>query len=364
MKKIILIMLITSALLLAACSSPTGKVTSKEEIKIGYIGPLTGDVSNFGQQSLKAVEQAAEEINSKGGINGKTVKIIAEDGKCDGKEASNAANKLVNIEKVEAIIGGLCSGETLGAAPIAEENKVVMISFASSNPAITNSGEYIFRIYPSDDYQGKFAAEYVYNKLGKRKVAIISCKADWCIGLADNFENNFKKLGGEILIREEVEKGSTDMKTSILKIKEKNPELIYLTSFTQGAVTGIKQIREAEIKVPILGGDAWGDETIPQSLGKISNGVLHTTPKPVDEKIMESKGLQGAFAAQAYDTTYLLKETMTKAKTTDSTKVKEQLYKTKYDGLTGIIEFDQNGDLKQAEYNIMVYKDGEIKNQE
>ena len=233
MKKSSLLILITLGILLVGCQ--------KETLKIGYIGPLTGDVAAVGQGHQKVLQMAVEELNSQG----QNIEVIFEDGKCDGKEAVSAINKLINVDGVKYVIGGQCSSETLGAAPIAEQNKVVMISPLSSNPAVTDAGDYIFRVYPSDNYQGKFAAKYMKEELGVSEVATLSCLDDWCKGLKDVFVSEFESLGGNVIEIQEFEKGSSDLKTQLTKIKRKNPEMIFMAGFTESAITAFKQSKES-----------------------------------------------------------------------------------------------------------------------
>src|SRR3989344_5758192 len=153
--KLILILAILGLIFIIACGN-------KENIRIGFIGPLSGDVASIGQSVKAAIELGVEEVNQAGGINGQPLEVIYEDGKCGPKDSTDAANKLINIDKVPVIIGGGCSSETLAAAPIAETSKVTLLSYCSSNPKITESGDYIFRTYPSDAFQGKVAAEKIY----------------------------------------------------------------------------------------------------------------------------------------------------------------------------------------------------------
>ena len=181
----------------------TGNVVKeKDTIKLGVTIPLTGDLASFGTGEKDAMEIAAQEINSAGGINGKKLELVIEDTKCDAKEGISAANKLINIEKVSVIVGEVCSGSVLAMAPITEQSKTILFATAASSPKITNAGDYVFRDYPSDAYQGKFAAEYSYNKLGKRKVGLLYMQIDYGIGVKDAFKNRFKELGGQVVSEE------------------------------------------------------------------------------------------------------------------------------------------------------------------
>ena len=165
--------------LASGCSKSGKEAGGENTIRIGSVGPLTSDLAYIGENMKAAVELASDEINSAGGIKGKKIEIIYEDGKCDPKEAANAANKLINIDKVTAIIGGLCSSETLAMAPLAEKSKVILLSAGSTNPGITNAGDYIFRNVPSDSFQGVYAARYVKTRLNKNRVALLKCLSDW-----------------------------------------------------------------------------------------------------------------------------------------------------------------------------------------
>ena len=190
-KKISLVVFVLLAVVAAGCASNNLKEEKKvttEPIKIGFVGPLSGDVANLGQNIRAAVEVARDEINNQGGINGRKIQVIFEDGKCDSKAATAAGNKLINLDKVKMIVGGVCSGETLAIAPMAEKNNVILISPASTNPKVTQAGDYVFRLIPSDSFQGKFAAEYMYNTLGKRSIAVLYTKNDWGVGVSNVFK--------------------------------------------------------------------------------------------------------------------------------------------------------------------------------
>ena len=200
---------------------------SNGPIKIGFIAPLTGDAASVGLNEQSAVELAVGEVNKAGGINGRPIEMIYEDGQCSGAPASDAANALINIDKVPVILGGACSAETMSFTSAAEQSKTVVLSPCSSNPDITNAGDYIFRDYPSDNYQGTFAANYIFTTLGKKKIAVLYTQDDWATGIRAVFESEFQKLGGTIVADESVQKSSTDLRDQLTKIKTANPELIY-----------------------------------------------------------------------------------------------------------------------------------------
>ena len=363
MKSIIAI--IAVVVFISGCVSQTGTNQTMQEtqqtIKIGSILPLTGDVAEIGLRAQKAINFALEEINAGGGINGKRLEVIYEDGKCNAKDATDAASKLVNIDKVQIIIGGLCSGETLAAAPITEQNKVVMLSPCSSAQKISEAGDYIFRNYPSDTFQGSFGAEYVYNTLGIREVAILHTIGDWGNGIRDTFKKRFVELGGQIVAEESFEQDSTDMKTQLTKIKATNPKLIYMPAYTQGAALILKQAKELGINVTMLDGDAGDDPNIINVAGEAAEGFKVTVADPgSDEFANRFKQKFGqepiVCTTYSYDAMHIVAQVLKKSDNNGEA-IKNELYKVKnYDGETGSTSFDANGDITTAEYIIKEVK--------
>ncbi len=345
--------------------SKNKQAATHEPIKIGFIGPLTGEVANIGQNAKAGVEIAVKEVNDAGGINGRPLEVIYEDGKCAGKESSSAASKLINIDKVPVILGGACSGETMAFVQAAEQAKTTVLSYCSSAPAVTKAGDYIFRNYPSDSFQGKYAAEYIYNQLGKKKVAVFYSKDDWGTGIKDVFIGAFKQLGGTVTAEEGFDKVAKDFRSPLSKIKSSNPELIYFLGYAE-TIPGIKQLKELGINLPLFGGDGWDDSKIWTEAGAAGEGVMYTSvasnPNDAFKAAMKAKVGNDEIVGctpTAYDGIHLLSEVMKKVGT-DSTLIKDELYKTTYTGgvSSKVISFDVNGDLKSADYKINVVKNG------
>lgn len=352
-----------------ATASATATVQQEAKIKIGFIGPLTGDVANLGEGARDGFQLAVDEINANGGINGKTkIETVIEDDKCDPKAATDAANKLVNIDKVSVIIGGLCSGATLAAAPIAEKAKVIVLSYCSSNAQLTTAGDYIFRDYMSDAYQGKVGAEYMYYNLGLRKVATLTSQDAYAIGIRDVFKARFTELGGQVVADEVFEHNANDLRTQITKIKAANPEGVYFPAYTQGYSVGLKQANELGLKVKIVGSDAADDPAIPKAAGAGAEGFVYTTAKS------STSDAATAFAAaynakyskdpllcapQAYDAVKIIAKVG--ASGTGSEALKSGLYGTSgYVGASGTIGFDANGDLDNPAVEFKTFKGGVI----
>ncbi|MBW2990233.1 ABC transporter substrate-binding protein [Candidatus Woesearchaeota archaeon] len=357
-----LILFVLLSFLLVSCT--TGSVVEKP-VKIGFLGPLSGDAAGVGQNSRAAVEIAVNEINNAGGINGRPLEVIYEDSRCNAKDAVTAAQKLVNIDGVVAIIGGFCSSETIAAAPIAE-GKTVMISPGSSSPDVSYAGDYIFRTFPSDVFQGKFAAGFAYDELGARKIATLYCLSDWCVALNKRFQQEFESLGGEIILEQGYEQTTKDLRAPLIKIKDLNPDLIYFLGYTEATIIGFQQLKELEINIPVLGSDTWTDPGVQEKLGSTIDGALFAyqfTPENEEFK-HKMKAHTGSdevtvCTPNAYDATRILAGVMRKVGTNPED-IKNALYRVKYQGLTGEITFDKYGDVNTANYVAMQFKDGEM----
>lgn len=341
----------------------TSSNTNEEEIKIGYVGPLTGDVAAIGENMLLGAQVAIDEINEAGGIKGRKVKLIAEDGKCDGKSAMSAATKLIESDKVVAIIGGVCSGETLAIAPLANNSKLPLISGGSTNPSITNSGDYVFRFVPSDNFQGKHAADYIVNKLGKKKVAILYSQTDWSTGVREAFKTSFATLGGELVADEGFKADSRDLRSEITKIKAVRPDVLYFLSYTDGAVTGFNQMKKLGFDIPIIGGDAFDDPKIPEQAGANANGVRYfyaankALPQTFIDKMAARSGGKEiiVYTPRVYDIAKALAKIIADVGT-DGETIKNELYKiNNFQGIADNYTLDENGDVATANYAMKEY---------
>ena len=331
-------------------------------IKLGYVGPLTGEAASLGNDGLAAAKIAVDEVNKAGGVNGRMLELVAEDGQCNPKVATNAGNKLINVDKVPAIVGGLCSGETMAIAPMAEQNKVIMVSTCSSAPTVTAAGDYIFRTYPSDAFQGKYAADYVYTTMGKKKAAVMNPQGDYGVGIKNSFEARFKELGGEIVLSEEHATDNRDFRTTLTKIKASGAEVVYFPGYPEAVVAGAKQAKELNLGIPLFGADAWDDAKVTGNA--VTNGYMYTVASSdiKDENWVNKLKAVGAnntvCAPRAYDNVKILADVM-KRVGTDTTKMKDELYKVKdYAGVGGSVSFDSNGDMTTANYVVKLVKGG------
>lgn len=342
MKKVALFLF--ALILLMGCNQ-----SKNETIKIGLILPLTGDAAAWGIPPKNGAQLAVDEINKNGGINGKMIELIIEDDVCDPANGVAAINKMITTDKPVAIVGAVCSSVTLAIAPIAEKNKIVLISPASTNPKITDAGDYIFRVIPSDELRGQVFAEHIY-KLGLRKAAIIFINNDGGKGNEQTFIKYFTKLGGEILTSQAYAITAKEVKTQMLKIKESKPEFILAISQIQDAVTVLKNAKELNVNLPFyFQTEALEDPKVAELAGDAINGSTYITfAKEESPEIDKFKKLYKEnfntepelFSAEAYDAINLVYTALKEKK-----EIKDYLYSIKdYQGVSGSISFDSNGD--------------------
>lgn len=326
-----------------------------EIIKIGAMLPLSGDAAQYGEWGKNGISLAADEINSKGGINGNKIEVVYEDDAADPKKGVSAVNKLISIDKVNVLIGPIPSAVTLAIAPICEKNEVVVLS-SSSNPTITHSGDYIFRNWPSDDFEGLAMAQYAI-KMKFNRIAVFHINNEYGLGIAKVFKEQYLKLGGSVLITETFMQGSSDMRSLLTKIRSYNPDAIYLIGHTKENGHIVKQARDMDIKSQILGTVGIEGTDFLNIADERAEGVIYTAPAfDPDSQYPEVKTYQDAyiikygrkseiFAATAYDALNII-ALMIQKYGNDPDKIKAGLYALKnYPGVSGVTSFDENGDV-------------------
>jgi len=331
-----------------------GQPSDRSTIKIGYFGDLSGRTFNFGQSAKNGVLMAAEEINQVGGINGRKIDIVIEDDQGNPELAATVGNKLVRQDKVIALIAGGASGSSLAAGPIAQSARVPMISPSSTNPAVTQIGDYIFRACFIDPFQGEVIAKFSYNSLQAKTAAImLDFNSPYSRDLTDFFELSFTKLGGRVVSSKSYTQGDSDFKGQLSSISADRPDVIYLPGYYGDIAVIAKQARQLGITQPLLGGDGWDAPELWQLAGDsingsyISNHYSADDPSPAIQKFVQDyKRHYGnltpdAHAALAYDAMRFLGEAIQRAGTTEGEKLRDALAQTRdFSGVTGIISMD------------------------
>ena len=254
---------------------------SSNVIKIGSIEPLTGGAAVYGQPVQNTIELAVAQINAAGGINGKQVQMIYEDGKCDGTDGANAAQKLVNVDGVQAIIGGFCSGETIPAVPIAAAGKVVILSPGASSPALTGISPYFFRDYPSDAFQATVMGNIAYNQKGWRTVAVMEEQTDYGTALTNAFSKSFEGYGGKVIVQA-FPSATADLRSFLTTLKAQKPDALFIVTQTPAVSDDLfDQLIQLGWRPPLLIGDIIsGDPAIIQKYSSQLEGAIGATFLP------------------------------------------------------------------------------------
>lgn len=324
-------------------------------VKIGFIGPLTGDYANYGTLCRQAVEMAIDEINAKGGVNGVQIKLFAEDSEGDSQKALAAMEKLSSSDKVCAIIGPVLTGETFSVAERAQAEGIVVITPSASHKDITNVGDYIFRTTPSDGLQGEVAGKYWADVLGYTKLAVLYAKNDYSQGLYESMSEAFEQEGGKVVAAETFMVGDKDFKTQLTKLKNTDAQAIYLPDYTAEMAQILEQASQLGMDKPFLSGDGFLSEEIYSLAGQYTDGVVYTASALVEES-SRNKEFKDAYAAKwgigpdsfatnAYDATYILASVIEKVGTGRAA-IKSGMEQVKdFEGMNGIINFASNGDL-------------------
>jgi len=342
------------------------------EIVIGEYGSFTGNEATFGQSTDKGLKMAIDEKNKAGGIKGKQIKLISLDDQGKAEEAAAAVTRLITQNKVIALIGEVASSRSLAAAPIAQEHKIPMISPSSTNPKVTEVGDYIFRVCFIDPFQGTVMAKFAWDNLKVKKVAILrDVKSDYSVGLADFFIKKFKELGGEIVADESYQGGEMDFKAQLTQIKSKKPEAIFIPGYYTEVGLIARQAHALNLTVPLLGGDGWDSSKLYEIGGKDINGSYfsnHYTSESTDPVVIDfikrfkekyNGETPDGLAALGYDSGKVLFDAIERAAELKPELIRAELAKTKdFAGVTGKITIDaQRNASKPA---VIVKVDGNV----
>ena len=328
--------------------------SNRRTIKIGYFGDLTGPTFNFGQSAINGLLMAASEINQAGGINGHQIDVVIEDDKGSPEEAARLTAKLIDQDKVVAIIGGGTSGNSRAAAPKAQASHIPLISPSSTDPAVTQTGNYIFRACFVDSFQGEVMASFAINTLKAKKAAILfDFNSSYSKGLTDYFKLSFARLGGSIATEQTYTQGDADFKGQLSTIRAAEPDVLYIPGYYGDVALIVKQARLIGLTQPLLGGDGWDAPELWQLGGDALNGAYISTHYSVDDPspairqfVAEYKQRYGnllpdAHAALAYDAARLLFDAISRTGSTEGDKLRDALAQTKnFNGVTGVISMD------------------------
>ena len=352
-KQFTIVLFIVSAILTNSC----GPKINPNEIRIGEYGSLTGAQATFGISTDDGIKLAVDEINAAGGINGKTLKLTSYDDQGDPAEAAVVVTKLITQDQVQVVLGEVASSLSLAAAPICQQNKVPMISPSSTNPKVTQVGDYVFRVCFIDPFQGQVMADFAMGNLKAKTAAVFrDQKSDYSMGLADFFVKRFKEKGGMIVLDQSYVAGDIDFKSQLTTFRQQKPDVIFVPGYYTEVGLIAKQARELGIKVALLGGDGWDSSKLYEIGGSALDGCYfssHYSPESADPKVQDFvKKYQAqygqvpdALATLGYDSVGVLAAALKSAKSLSGADIRDAIAATKaYPGVTGSISLDANRD--------------------
>jgi len=367
---------LTMAVGMVGCSKDAGSGASGDTIKIGANFEMTGSVAAFGQSQLNGIKLAVKEINDKGGVLEKKLEIIEQDNASKPEESTRVAGKLIS-DDVVVLMGATTSTNTLAAVNVANDKKVPMVTASATNPDVTfdskknKLNEYVFRACFIDPFQGQVMANFASQKLSAKTAVIYTDNAsDYSKGLQKFFKETFAKNGGKILAEESYQTKDTDFKAVLTRIKQLNPDVVYVPGYYEEVGKILKQARELGIDKPFMGGDGWDAPQLLDIAGKdaLNNTFIsnHYSPQDPDAKVKsfvdafkKEYGTEpDAMAVLGYDAAYMIADAIKRAGAADKEKIKDALAATKdFTGVTGKIALDKNHDPVKAAV-VLEYKDG------
>ncbi len=374
-KRILVSVFLLAAVLLASCqpaAAPAAPAADTGPIKVAVLAPLSGPVPTFGVSTRDGALMAIEEWNAKGGVLGRKIEAVVEDSQCTPDPAVNAANKVIDQDKVHYIIGEVCSKASIPISEIAEAKGVVQISPTSTNPDVTlkadgSTKKYIFRACFIDPFQGLVMAKFAQGKGYKTAFIMFDQGNDYVRGLAEAFEKSWTEAGGTVVGKETYTSQDTDFSAILAKVAESKAEVLFLPDYYNIVNLVAAQAKEKGVTSVMMGGDGWDS---PDLDAKASDGGFfsnHYSPEDTRAKVVDFVkayntkygATPDALAALAYDATYLLLTAIEKAGTDDATKVAEALAAIELEVVSGKVSFDKfHNPIKAAA--VLQVKDGKV----
>ena len=347
-----------------------GMGLAADTIKLGVAGPHSGDLASYGIPTVKAAELVVKEVNAKGGVLGKKVELLVEDDVCKPEVATNTATKLLS-NKVDVVLGHICSGATRAAMGIYKDSKIIAMSPSATNPALTQSGDYpnFYRTIASDDAQAKLEVDFALDVLKLKKIAVLHDKGDYGKGLAE-FVKSFleKSPKGKVVLYEGITPGAVDYSAIVQKIKRSKAEAVIFGGYHPEASKIVSQMRKKRMKTIFISDDGVKDDTFIKVARKYAEGVYATGPKDVSKNPMAIAAAEahkktygkdpGAFFLNAYAATQALLNGIEKAGSTDYDAVEKALRTQFVETPLGKIRFDERGDAVGVGFSMYQVQNG------
>lgn len=325
-------------------------------LRVGVALPLTGDAAVYGQAIKDGIELAAEQDDTEG----QRIVLIFEDDRGVPRDAISAVRRLIDVERTPVIIGGAMSSTAEPIIPVIDQAQVTLISPTATKPNLPGMSRYFFRLWPSDDYDGKVMAEAAYNDLGLRRVAVLYVNVAYGVGITDVFTREFRSLGGEIVSSEGYRQGATDFRTLLTRIAAENPDAIYLPGYVAEISNILRQAQELDLGVSFLGVNSMYDPQLLELAGAAAEGAVFTYPTfDVQSSDAAIEGFVSAFrkrygrapdafAAQGYDAYRIIEVACERSPHRTGPALRDALLSLgSYSGPGGEFEFTADGDVEK-----------------
>ncbi|PIE82771.1 MAG: leucine ABC transporter subunit substrate-binding protein LivK [Candidatus Contendobacter odensis] len=339
-----------------------GLAQAKDTIKIAIAGPITGPVAQYGNMQMVGAKMAVKRINAAGGVNGKQLEAVLMDDVCEPKQAVAIANQVIN-DGIKYVVGHLCSGSTQPAARLYDEEGILMITPASTNPAITQKGyTAVFRTIGTDDQQGPTAGRYIASTIKPKRIAIIHDKQQYGQGIAKEVKKTLENKGTKVAMFEGVTKGQTDFSALCTKMKSEKIDFVYYGGYHPELGLILRQCREQGFDARFMGPEGVGNKDISAIAGPASEGLLVTLPAdfsadPANAGLVKAfkddkQDPNGPFIMPSYSAVQIIADAIKGTKAEDPKKLAAYIRKNSFDTPIGKVAFKQNGDLKEFEFVI------------
>jgi branched-chain amino acid transport system substrate-binding protein len=363
----VVVLLCVAALVIAVRSK------KPQDVRIGAVLPLTGDLAIYGQKMKRGIDLAISQANAQGGVKGRHIQVHYEDDQGDPKTSIAATQKLITVDGVKVIIGGAISATALPCIPIIDRSHVVLFSPAATSPSLSGASKYFFRNWPPDTYDGTAMGEFAAKSLRLKQVAVLYVNNEWGVAISKIFTDTFQADGGRVTITESYEPNATDFRTQLTKIAARRPEAIYIPGYLKELITILRQKQELRITAKVLSAYGFYDPQILQQDGGVAEGAIFTAPAyDPDNQDPGVTSFVTAFhkaygdkpdiwAAQAYDAARIVLSALQTGASTGP-EIRDVIAKVKgFDGVTGRTSFDANGDV-QKPLRFLTVRSGQFTN--
>lgn len=340
---------------------------AEDAIIIAVAGPMTGQYASFGQQMAEGAKQAVADLNAAGGLLGRPLVLEIGDDACDPKQAVAVANQMVQKGAV-MVAGHWCSGSSIPASNVYEEEGIIMISPGSTSPKLTEEGgDNVFRVCGRDDQQGVVAGKFLSEQFPGKKIAVVHDKTAYGKGLADETKKNLEQLGVEPALYEAYTAGEKDYTALVSKLKQTEIDVLYVGGYHTEAGLILRQMREQGMDTVLVSGDAMVTEEYWSITGDAGKGTLMTfSPDPRKNpkaaplvKVFRDKGVEPeGYVLYTYGAIQAWVQAVEKAGAIEPTPVIEALHQNQFDTVLGNIGFDDKGDVSAPGYVVYEWKDG------